>query len=102
MRAAVTPQVVQGWLLSHPEYLVIWQMLCQKKDISRVIYNLLERFVYVTCGIKPEFDYNIILVCHPDKVLCHVFNARGNFSTYYHYLIKRYSLSFCIIFLEPR
>ena len=66
MGEALTPQVVQGQLVSSPEYLVIWQMLCQKKDISRVTYNFLERFAYVTCGIKPEFDYNIILVCHPE------------------------------------
>ena len=74
----------------------------KKKDISRVTYNFLERFAYVTCGIKPEFDYNIILVCHPEMVLCHVFNARGKFSTYYLYLVKRYSLSFCIVLPEPR
>ena len=30
MQAAAIPQVVQGWLISHPEHLVLWQMFVLK------------------------------------------------------------------------
>lgn len=98
MRAAVTPQVVQGWLLSHPEYLVIWQMLCQKRIF-------LESFTISLRGLSMwlvESNQSLITISSwyvtQTRSFCHVFNARGSFSTYYLYLIKRYSLSFCIAF----
>ena len=70
---AVIPQVVQGWLMSHPKHLMIWQMFVPKRVVLESLIISLKDLKMSPVESNHRVHCTILSVYHPEKVQCHVY-----------------------------